>query len=198
MTIVHFVRHGRRSGGDSGDPPLSEEGHAQAQSVARVFESEGVVQVYSSPLRRAFETSEVIARSCGLAPTENPLLRERVNWGDLPGQSRQDFDEMWARCNSDRAFVPPVGDSSIEAGRRLERFLSTVREQGGPVVAVTHGGVLADFLLNICPREELERISPAFVTDPYSGEVLRECAITTVRAEPGSLDVLRIASTEHL
>ena len=198
MTIIHFVRHGRRSGAESGDPPLSPAGRAEAERAARVFGDEPVGHVYSSPLSRAIETAETIARSHDLAISVNPLLRERANWGDLAGQGRSEFAEMWARCNSDRTFVPPVGDSSIEAGRRLERFLTIARENRGCVVAVTHGGVLADFLQNVCSKEELARIHSAFAEDPYSGEVVRECSITSVRVETGAIEVMRIASTDHL
>ena len=48
------------------------------------------------------------------------------------------------------------------------------------MIGVTHGGVLADFLLNVFSSEELSRISPKFCNDPYSGEVMRECSVTTI------------------
>ena len=48
------------------------------------------------------------------------------------------------------------------------------------MIGVTHGGVLADFLLNVFSSEELNRISPEFCNDPYSAEAMRECSVTTI------------------
>ena len=48
------------------------------------------------------------------------------------------------------------------------------------MIGVTHGGVLADFLLNVFSSEELSRISPEFCNDPYSAEAIRECSVTTI------------------
>jgi broad specificity phosphatase PhoE len=154
MTVVHLVRHAERLGVGPGDPPISDAGRAQAVSAARALAGQPVAAVYTSPLRRALETAEIIAPVHSVEPRGHSLLRERANWGDVPGQSWQDFAEIWARCCAQRTLDPAIGDSSVEAGRRLEEFLAIVaRESGEAVVAVTHGGILADFLLNVCsPR----------------------------------------------
>ncbi len=101
---------------------------------------------------------------------------------------------MWERCNRDRAFVPAAGDSSVDAGRRIERFVQAAGPDDAQVVAVTHGGVLADFLLNAFARDKLERVNADFVRAPYSAEVMRECSITSVRAANGVLELQRIAA----
>lgn len=198
MTILHFVRHGQKATGEAGDPPLSPIGREQAEGAARCLADEPITRVYSSPLLRARETAEIIASTRGLAVAEDALLRERANWGDLPGQTRDEFDAMWRRCNQDRTFVPAIGDSSAEAGRRIERFVAAVGPSGdATVVAVTHGGVLADFLLNVWPESELEGVNSTFMRNPYGGDVMRECSITSIRG-PQPLQILRIAATEHL
>ncbi len=150
--------------------------------------------MYASPLLRAVQTAEIVAAVLRLAPVEEPLLRERANWGDLPGQSRPEFEEMWERCNRERAFVPAAGDSSVDAGRRIERFAQAAASGDAHVVAVTHGGVLADFLLNAFTRDELDCVNADFVRAPYSAEVMRECSITSVREAHGVLELVRIAA----
>lgn len=189
VTTVHFIRHGRR--GNSG---LSGEGREQALRVARALEGAGIRALYTSPLARAAETAAVVGGVLGLAPRACDLLRERANWGDLPGQSRAEFTAMWERCSRERSLVPELGDSSIDAGRRLERFVSGL-DMHGSLAAVTHGGVLADFLRNVFPAAVLESKSRAFARDPYSGQVVRECSITTVRAG-GTLELRCIAAAE--
>ena len=67
--------------GSPADPPLSEEGRDQAQRLARWFESERREALYTSPLRRALETAEPLARVCGLEPRVEPgvaLAQRRV------------------------------------------------------------------------------------------------------------------------
>lgn len=64
----------------------------------------------------------------------------------------------------------------------LEAFTHSLADQfpGGNVIAVCHGGVIADFLLNIFSRTQLAEVHEAFSVDPYSGDVIQECSITTV------------------
>jgi broad specificity phosphatase PhoE len=102
---------------------------------------------------------------------------------------------MWERCSRERDFVPALGCSSVEAARRLARFVSQLAV--GPVAAVTHGGVLADYLRNVFAVEELESVSAAFARGPYDGRVVRECSITTVRAG-ARLELVSIAAADHL
>lgn len=109
-------------------------------------------------------------------------LGERTNWGDIEGQSQAEFVEIWNRCSRDRHYKPKGSDPSFEAGRRIESFISDRFNEGysGEILAVSHGGVIADFLRNVFSDETLERIRPGFVDDPYTSEIIRECSITTV------------------
>jgi broad specificity phosphatase PhoE len=207
MTTFYFVRHAklRRSEVGQPDPEISEAGRQQAVVTGELLAEAAVARVYSSPRRRAVETAESIAAHCGgdagrLPVHITPALRERVNWGDIPNQTLDEFQTMWDRCNRERKYAPPCGDSSFDAGQRLEAFcLSVIREPHVDAVAcVTHAGILADFLLNICSQKELERLNPAFAAAPFDGSVMQECSITTVRFDGYSLKVVEVARTDHL
>lgn len=177
----HFIRHGKRDR-KIGDPSLTSEGREEAERLARKLASNAIARIFSSPLARTRDTAEIIATILNLEVTEDLRLRERMNWGDIEGQSFNEFITQWERCNRERDYRPSVGDSSIEAGRRIEAFVSDCYRQSSKdtVIGVTHGGVLADFLLNVFSFEELSCISPKFCNVPYSGEVMRECSITTI------------------
>ncbi len=176
----HFIRHGKRDR-KIGDPSLTSKGREEAELLARKLESNGIARIFSSPLARTRETTEIIATILNLEVSEDSRLRERMNWGDIEGQSFDEFMAQWERCSRERDYRPRVGDSSIETGRRIEAFVSDCYlSHPDTVIGVTHGGVLADFLLNVFSSEELSRISPKFCNDPYSGEVMRECSITTI------------------
>ena len=208
MMLFYLVRHGqiaRDHAVDPADPSLSAAGRAEAAQVATFLAQRPLVRVYASDLRRAQESAAPIAARFGLLVIVDARLRERINFGDLPGQSFDDFMAEWERCSRERDYAPTVGDSSRAAGARMEQFMAAVHAElrHGEVVAVAHGGVIADFLLNVASPDELAQISPAFAADPYAGEVMRNGAITVVEfgaaaAGDARYVVRQIAHTGHL
>ncbi len=197
MGMFYLVRHGLKKQG-TGDVPLSGEGAAQARATARHFRQKKITSVYASPLRRAAETAAFIAMELGYGVTEDSRLRERANWGDLPGQTFEQFVAMWNRCTRDREYIPPVGDSARKAGERLESFIRECAEQDPDcaIAAVTHGGLITDFLINIFPEQRLEQLYPGFLA--AQSRLIPECSITAVRYDRGTFEVELFASTAHL
>jgi broad specificity phosphatase PhoE len=195
LSTVHFIRHAQPAHAPTYDPGLSAQGVRNAKYVSRWLRTFAVEALFTSPLRRALDTAQIFAEVMNLPATVDARLRERANWGDLPGQSFDDFVDMWSRCSVNRAEVPPVGDSSIAAGKRLESFVEAVvaNDLDRTVVAVTHGGVLADFLRSAFSRQELDAISPQFCADPYDASVVPECSVTTIAVHPDSMRCMRIA-----
>ena len=77
-----MVRHGetdwnrqRRFQGRA-DQPLNEAGRGQARELAELLHGEPVSAVYTSPLRRALETAEILAGNFGLRPEPLDALLE--------------------------------------------------------------------------------------------------------------------------
>jgi broad specificity phosphatase PhoE len=206
MTIFYLVRHGqvdRR--GDPTNPSLSEQGRREAVQVAAYLQIRPIAQVYASPLRRAQETAAPLAAALNLPMMVDARLRERANFGDLPGQTFEEFVALWARCSREREYMPPIGDSSRGAGQRVEAFMTAVHAAlpNREVVAVGHGGVIADFLLNICTPATLAQVHADFAAQPYAAEIMRNGAITAVEYtgggdSAGPYTVKAIASTGHL
>ncbi|MBN8756624.1 MULTISPECIES: histidine phosphatase family protein [unclassified Variovorax] len=68
MKIV-LVRHGRPDEDAAErphDPPLRDDGHAQAEAVAARLAQEGITRIVSSPMARAAQTAQPLARALGL------------------------------------------------------------------------------------------------------------------------------------
>lgn len=196
MTVFHFVRHGQIDRTqDLIDPPLSAHGLTQAQAVVAYLRTLDIDQIYTSPLRRSAETAAIIAAALDLPVQQDARLRERANFGDIPGQSLADFVAMWEACNLDRDRTPPGGASSRAAGRRVEEFVTDVydRSPAAAVVAVCHGGTIADFLRNIASPSQLAAVHPAFAAQPYDAEIMRECAVTTVHFDAEGYTIQAIA-----
>ena len=201
MTTIFFVRHGKINRlGDDVDPSLTEAGIAEAKATAAWLADQPIEQVYASPLARARETAAIIAAPHELPVFQDDRLRERANFGDLPGQTVEEFIAMWERCNVERTWVPPVGDSSAGCGKRVEAFVADVhaRWPQSAVVAACHGGTIADFLLNVFTLNEITAVNPALAAAPYSGDVMRECSMTVVDFDGAAYSLRKAASIDHL
>lgn len=197
MTIFYLVRHGKKDDA-AGDAGLSAAGRIQARATARHLRDRAIARVYTSPLRRAKETAEIIAARYGLPVVEAARLRERANWGDLPGQSFAEFVAMWERTTRDPDYLPPIGDSAAQAGARLASFIREVAhtQPHAEIIAVTHGGVLTDFLARAFPEEELERWYPSFIAK--QSRLIAECSITAIACDGACFALTAFAATGHL
>jgi Histidine phosphatase superfamily (branch 1) len=134
VALAYLVQHGEKEP-VPGDPGLTPAGRQQASRTGRWLHRRGVQALYTSPLRRAWETADCIASVTGLAVQPDARLRERLNWdGSQPYEA---FLALWARTTSDRDFVAPGGGSSRQAGTRLQAFLAGLPSRSGPVVVIT-------------------------------------------------------------
>jgi broad specificity phosphatase PhoE len=137
VTTFLFVRHSVSVPGD-GDPGLTFEGRLLARTVAEQLRRRHATYVFTSPLRRAYETAEEIALVLGLEKLIDERLRERTNWGDVPGES---FDEFLVRWNATDAQV---------SRSRMAAFVQDIggRYPRATVIVVAHGGIVGDYLGN--------------------------------------------------
>jgi broad specificity phosphatase PhoE len=183
MTLVYLIQHGEKEP-LPGDPGLTETGRQQATHTGRWLRLVGVRGLRTSPMRRARETAECIASITGLAVQPDARLRERMNWdASLPFDA---FMASWARTTQDRDWVPANGESSRQAGTRLQEFLTGLPAAPGPVAVVTHGGITVDLLRNLLGDDAVPPHVLATGIPP--------CAVTAV----DDLNVIMIASVSHL
>ncbi|WP_408894195.1 histidine phosphatase family protein [Paenibacillus taichungensis] len=197
-TTFYLVRHALKEK-RIGDVPLTSEGVVQAKSTALHLANVPVTKIIASPLQRAADTASHISLQTKVTVTEDQRLRERANWGDLPEQTFEEFIAMWNRCTSDPDYLPPVGDSSKQAGERLASFLTELTNVEPPdshIVIVTHGGLITDFLVNTFPEHELNVWHPDFIA--MQSQLISECSITTLIHENGKYAIQDFASVEHL
>jgi broad specificity phosphatase PhoE len=170
---VIVVQHGQKVRAP-GDPGLTPLGREQAADVAERVAGERVVAVWSSPLRRAVETAEVVGRRVGLAVRADGRLRERMNWDGPGGIELDDFLREWRRATDDRAYAPRVGDSSQAAAQRFLGALGDIADAGphGTLVVVAHGGVTVDALRTLLGDDEVRRRAPGVMGDGVPGGAL--------------------------
>lgn len=196
-TNFYLVRHAKKEKGIE-DVALSSEGLLQAQVTASHFCRIPIKKMISSPLKRAKETAQIIANETKTTISEDIRLRERANWGDIPGQTFEEFVDLWNRCTHDRDFSPPVGDSARKAGERLSSCLLDLSAEHPQdnIIVVTHGGLITDFLINVIAEEELRKKHPNFIVE--QSNLVSECSITRVCCVDGIFELVDFANNAHL
>jgi broad specificity phosphatase PhoE len=150
VTTILLARHGEtdwnreyRFQGHA-DPPLNRTGRAQAVDLAVVLAPEELAAVYSSPLRRALETAEVVAAAHALEPVPLEGLRE-VDVGGWQGLTRAEVEERFPKQFArwlafDQGWED--GESYETMGHRVVTALLELAaaHNGERILAVTHGG----------------------------------------------------------
>jgi len=149
-TRLYLLRHGqtelsvaRRYSG-RGNPPLTGAGRRQAEAAAaRLAEVGGISAVVSSPLDRARQTAEAVARAVGVGATALDGLVE-ADFGAWEGltftEAAERDPEVHRRWLGDPSVPPPGGESFDLVHRRVRaaRDELVARHGGGNVVVVSH------------------------------------------------------------
>jgi broad specificity phosphatase PhoE len=200
MMIKHLylIRHGEKAK-QSGDPPLSELGNKQAQLTAICLKSLPITKIVASPSLRTKQTALHIANQLGLNLEINDLLQERANWGDNPKQPFNDFLSIWKRASKERNWQPPIGDSSIQSGKRLEKFIiDSLMYKDEHLAVITHGGIISDFLRNVFTDDTQNQQIGNF--DFTLDSFIKECSITEVQVNliDSKIQLITFADTSHL
>jgi broad specificity phosphatase PhoE len=203
MTQLIMMRHGQsvlnEQGKLGGWSPgeLTPLGRAQAEAVARRLAESGeaIAALYSSPLRRAWDTAEIIGRALSLQPIPHEGLRE-IDFGQVDGLSMEEFrtvfPERFARWldKSDMSFVWPDGERRADFFWRVGQAAEgiTARHGSETVVIVTHGGTIRSILAHFLPVE----------FGDWWGYELDNCTLTRLEVDAGQTRMLVLNDTAHL
>ena len=150
--MILLARHGQTSENAAGrilgrrDPPLSPKGRAQAIELAGTLETAGLRALWTSPLRRARETADIVGAELSLQPVVLQELVEsaRGTWeaarvADLARDSPALFAAFEA---GDPAFAFPGGESLREQVDRTRLALAEIARGPLPALAVAHAGTI--------------------------------------------------------
>jgi broad specificity phosphatase PhoE len=169
---LYLVRHGENKANITRefsyrkiDYPLTERGVRQAEQTAAHFANlasrpggRAIDAIFSSPLKRAIQTAEIIGAATGHGVTVVEELRE-INCGDFDGTPPTDalwkhHDQIlasWRDGNHDARF--PGGEDFHELRARARTALghAVAGRDGQTIVLVAHGGIVGASLSDICP-----------------------------------------------
>ncbi len=155
---VYLARHGetaknheKRLQGQRIDESLNEQGVEHAHEVARKVQEMGlrIERIYTSRLKRAHETAEIIAQELNIPLEVLDGIEER-DFGSMSGKTWQEMDEITGRNTKEEDFglqydySPYDGGESVDdVRRRLSTAMDIVRSKGDEgVLFVTHGGIV--------------------------------------------------------
>lgn len=152
ITIQHTqsVHHTNGMIGSWTDWDLTNLGKEQANNIGIKLKEElskdSVYVMYSSDLKRAKQTAEIIGEHLNLKPIINEALRER-NLGSTVGKSVQWLREnqtAWEKTIDDRCV--PDAESRRETWNRLEPFYNDIMSsEDENILIVSHGDTLSIF-----------------------------------------------------
>lgn len=201
MTTIYLVRHGEAEGNiqrifqGQTDSHLTPTGLIQADFLAKRFESIPIDAIYSSPLRRAYDTAVAINRSKGLTIGLCDEFRE-IAAGDMEGRLFADipaiYPEQWH--NWDRQaplYEAPGGETMKALYDRVSKAYEAIaaRHDGQTVVLVGHGCAWRNLTcyLKGWPIDRLEEVAWADNT-----------AVAVAQWEKGTSRLLSEGDASHL
>lgn len=130
------------------DEPLTSLGEEQAHRTATYIKESGLSldKIYSSPLKRAFRTADIISEDLHLPKPETEADLIERDFGVMTGQPVSKIEELCApdivKTDTITYFLSPEGAETFpdlikRADRVLKKIQSTHSE--GSILLVTHG-----------------------------------------------------------
>jgi broad specificity phosphatase PhoE len=201
MTLIILTRHGETEWNrieryrGRADVPLNPRGLAQAERTAqRVAAEWAPKRVYSSPLSRALQTAEAIARLCQASLRPEQGLAD-INYGRWQGLTPEEARERWPKVyeawysRPQQACLPEGESLEAVRARAMQSVQNLVaRHPSETIVLVSHTIVDRVILLGVLDldNDHLWRLKQ----DP--------CAINVFEADQGRYTLVSMNDTCHL
>ncbi len=174
------------------DLPLDDNGIRQARALALRFASVSVDRIYSSPLKRARQTAEEIAKVHGLGVeiVEDLIESDLSLWEGLPAD---EVKRRFEREYKEWATNPDAKISGVENVRsvyeRTKRAFERIYNIGGEgVIVVTHAIVVRAV---VCYTMKMP-------LESFREFVIHNASVTTLLIKDGWWRVYHLNDTSHL
>ncbi len=150
---IFLLRHGETEWNEKGvfrgrsDIGLNDNGKRQASALGAALKDTGIERIYSSPLKRAYETAEIVGRSIG-APFEKDEGFQNIDLGVWQGMVKEEVKSKYPKMWEQWLYCPnklkiPEGESVWAVQRRSVRRMLELLNDGPDIFAVvSHRTVL--------------------------------------------------------
>jgi len=144
MKRLYFIRHGESEGNEarvfSGqwDTPLTDLGRSQAEQAAQQADELIIDVIISSPLIRASETAEIIAKHLGY-PTDKIILSDLLMERSYGNLQQQSYDVIGDNFNFDE--VENI-ELEVDVVNRAARALALINKvESDNILIVAHASI---------------------------------------------------------
>ncbi len=122
------------------DVDLTEQGIEQAKALALTVKDKNIDLILSSPLKRAVDTSKIVAQICSIAIQTDERLTEQ-NYGIYEGVDRKHEDFLNNKRNF--AYRYPNGESMMQVAYRVYGLIDEIKTRytNQNILIISHGGV---------------------------------------------------------
>ncbi|WP_079527034.1 histidine phosphatase family protein [Halobacillus hunanensis] len=147
MTTLGLIRHGstpwnkeKRAQGNS-DIPLDQEGREDAYKLAERLQDEDWDLIYSSPLLRAKQTAEIIAKRLSVPEILFDQRIKEVSGGQIEGTIEEERIEKWGTNWRDLELGIEKQPDVLKRGRSFVNDI-VINHPNKRVLVVSHGGFI--------------------------------------------------------
>ncbi|HYE11869.1 MAG TPA: histidine phosphatase family protein, partial [Patescibacteria group bacterium] len=193
MTILYLVRHGETEWNAKNkiqgnmDIELNDKGLKQAEFVADRLSNENIDIIYSSRLKRAKTTAQIIADGMQLSVNELDEFRE-IGLGPWEGLTMNEINEKYTEHykfyrEKPSNFNMPGAETFLQVTERFCSAINTIINQNEDkkIVVVSHGAAIKAAIISILGmdidyynkfRVDNASISTLYFSDKYHGGVV--------------------------
>lgn len=172
------------------DIPLNDVGRKQAEKLALRFTTEQINVFYSSPLKRAKETANIVASKHGKQTIiMNDLIE--MNLGKFEGKTKKMrvkmFPEFEVANDKHRTRVGMETFSDWIPRLKMQTIPTLLRKHEGQTIALsTHDQKMRAILLALGMPKEVKK------------EVLKNSAVSIIEINDGNINIICHNDTSHL
>ena len=189
ILVRHALPQRREVVDGPADPELSVDGHAQAKHFADYMSLEHIDALYTSPMKRAIQTAEPLAKLKGMTPIVvdgvaefDQHSNEYIPVEELKATNDPRWQEM---VNGGFGSEEPPAEFTARVNESLNQIIKDNR--GNRVVVTCHGGVINEFLSKVLGLESGQFFYPNYTS------IHRIAASSS-----GHRSILAINETSHL
>jgi len=186
---LYLLRHGETNWNRDGrlqglqDTELNERGIAQAIKNAEFLRTKGIQHVYVSPLKRAYRTSEILAKLINVDIEIYNDLHE-ISGGRYEGMLRCDYKSDFGEENFEMFYHSrnggmdlsfPNGETKRNARNRIVEAINRIAETTpyDVIAIVSHGFVLREFLRELDFEDDSRLDNCEIIHVEFDGKFLK-------------------------
>lgn len=199
---IYITRHGKTEWNVEGrfqgakDSPLVKSGIDDALSLNQYIKGEKFDAIYTSPLGRAKQTSQLVFPNQTIIDDKR---LEEMNFGIFEGMKTEEifesygelYDNLW---NHPEQFTrcPNGGESYADVKKRIISFLEEVKSQNyEKIFIVTHGMYfvcLLGYILGYEPKDFVK----------INRYIVRGCSLTVIEENNGHYEIIKLGDDHYL